>query len=451
MTIVTVTLAAGGLGIGMLVFRAATGQAEEVFDGQLVQTAELIATLTDSAALRHTPPSRDEGDDDEEAEPSTGDDDWVALGAPRFRQRVVYQVWRSGAIPRLLARSTNAPEQALPVAAAGFSERTWEGARWRFYRLERKDHVVIVGQDATVRERLAEEIGEHGVPLFALGFAVAILLTWGAIVLGLRPLARLSRDLEHRAHDRLDPISPAARPRELEVLVAALNGLFERVARAFANERRFTADAAHELRTPLAALAAQIQSAQSAGDEATRLSRLQQALDGTQRMARLVEQLLAAARLDALDTAARETVDVALLTRELAAEMAASALARDVELALESPEHLAARVQPDLVRALLRNLIDNAVRHAPRGSVVTIGVTRDSDRVSLMVRDEGAGMDDALRARAGERFLRGAADDATGAGLGLSIVRRIAALHEGEVRFETAAAGGLLVTAQLKG
>lgn len=447
--IVTLALAAGGAGIGWLVFRSATNQAAEVFDGQLVQTAEMLVVLVHPD---DPPPSRPRRHDDEEER--ADDAGWPQAAAQpreipigrRFRQLLVYQVWASGADARQLVRSPHAPDDWLPAPVEGFSDAQWNGRAWRFFRFERRGCVVIVGQDARVREQLVHEIGEHGFTPLAVGFCGVILLAWGALALGLRPLSRLAAELQQRAPDQLDPLEARPRPRELATLVAALNGLFARVARAFEHERRFTADAAHELRTPLAAVAAQIQSIETAPDAATREARLRVALAGTQRMARLVDQLLAAARLDALDSVRRESVDIASLARELAADRAAAALTRDVELALEAPEQLTAQVQPELLRALIRNLIDNAVRHAPPGSDVTLRLQREGGRVRLSVSDAGTGVDAALMARLGERFVRGdSAAGSEGAGLGLSIVRRIAALHGGELHFARAEEGGLKV------
>ncbi|WP_374512510.1 ATP-binding protein [Niveibacterium sp.] len=451
--IVTLALAAGGAGIGWLVFRAATGQAAELFDGQLVQTAEMLVAVAhqgDMAPPRPAERHKAHDDDDEAVQPGASGPREIRFGR-RFRQVLVYQVWSAGPDGRQLARSPHGPDDWLPAPAEGFTDAQWAGGAWRFFRLERAGCIVIVGQNAEVRQRLVHEIGEHGFTPLAIGFLGVILLAWGAIAFGLQPLSRLAGELRERAPDQLDPLADRARPRELAALVAALNGLFARVARAFENERRFTADAAHELRTPLAAVAAQIQSVETAPDEATRASRLRLALAGVQRMARLVEQLLAAARLDALDSVRRESVDLAQLARELAAERAAAALTRDVELALEAPDKLPAQVQPELMRALLRNLIDNAVRHAPAGSDVTLRLQREGNAVCLSVSDAGTGVDDALMAQLGERFVRGEAmAGTTGAGLGLSIVRRIAALHGGSVDFGRADEGGLKVTVRIE-
>lgn len=444
--IVSLALIAGGLGIANSVFSSATGQANEVFDSQLQQTAELLAA---SAGRGEKGPDWQQrgfpGKKEVTAEPGFGRH-WQRRGlafSHHFHQRIVYQVWSNTQPPLLLARSPLAPETPLP-GKTGFSDQTWSETPWRFFRLERSGRIVIVGHDAQQRKLLAHEIGEHGFAPLTIGFAIVILLSWLAIGLGLRPLSRLTAELGARSPEQFDPLETRARPRELAVLVDALNGLFARLRKAFANERRFTADAAHELRTPLAALSAQIQAAQSAAEPKLREQRLEQALIGVQRMSRLVEQLLAVARLDALDTAERQPLNVTALVQALCADLAPSALAEGVELALDAPPDLALKAQPDLLRAALRNLIENAVRHSPKGATVEIAASPLAGGVEFRVSDAGAGVHEALRKRLGERFLRGLDAGPAGAGLGLSIVKRIAALHGGSLSFEAPPQGGLL-------
>ncbi len=437
MLVVTLALVSGAAGVAWLVFRTVSEQTEHVFDGQLAQTAGMLIALTGN----ENPPERsDETDDDGGRHVRAS-----VASEPRFKQRIVYQVWSRTGPARLLARSARAPETMLPVPEDGFSDLEWDERDWRFYRIEQAGRIVIVGQDARVRSKLAREVGEHGFGPLVAGFFCSLLLAWAAIALGLRPLSRLAREVRARAPERLDPLGHGRRPRELAVLVGALDGLFAKVARAFANERRFTADAAHELRTPLAALTARIQSLQTACDAATREARLTESLHGLRRMARLVEQLLAVARLDALETAKCEPIAASEKVREIAAELAPAALKRGVELALDAPEPVVPHAQPDLLRAALRNLIDNAIRHSPPGAVVDILIRGGEGMFVCEVRDSGCGVAEPLRQRLGERFLRGdGEEDGGGAGLGLSIVLRVAELHGGCLEFEANRPQGLV-------
>ncbi|MCL2657182.1 MAG: ATP-binding protein [Betaproteobacteria bacterium] len=453
--IITFALVCGGIGVGWLVFHTATEQAGDVFDSQLAQTAGLLIALADSDAdelpdRRHAIEEGELNGSDSalSMRSRTARRDSPAPSEYRFRQRLIYQVWQAEPM-QLILRSPRAPETPLPVAANGFSDQQWKDSHWRFYRLERDGRIAIVGQDARVRGWLTHEFGEHGFVPLTLGFGATLLLTWAGVALGLRPLSKLTREVQARAPERLDPLDAAKRPRELAVLVAALDALFERVAHAFEHERRFTADAAHELRTPLAALSAQIQVAQTAADAATRNARLEESLRGLQRMARLVEQLLAVARLDALDGAKREPVDATELARKLAAELAPGAFERGIELALDAPQAVTLAAQPDLLRAALRNLVDNAIRHSPAGATVEIALREDGGMLIGEVRDSGLGVPEPLRQRLGERFLRVAGSETGGAGLGLSIVRRIAELHGGSLEFAANSPQGLIARLKL--
>ena len=227
-----------------------------------------------------------------------------------------------------------------------------------------------------------------------------------------------------------------------------MNALFGRIAGLIEAERRFTADAAHELRTPIAAIRAQAQVALGAGsDEATRTTALQHTLAGCDRATHLVEQLLTLARLEAHGSAVRETVDLVRTTREVLAALAPRALARRQALSLDGADRATLQGVPLLLDVLVHNLVDNALRYAPDGARVCVDVTQAGDAVTLRVQDSGPGLDEAQRERLGERFFRVLGSAAPGSGLGWSIVRRIAQAHGASVTTaRSAALGGLDVT-----
>ena len=214
------------------------------------------------------------------------------------------------------------------------------------------------------------------------------------------------------------------------------------------HERRFTTDAAHELRTPVAALRAQAEVALAAADETQRRHALEGVIAGCDRVAHLIGQLLTLARLDPAGTVSPlGTADLAVVAREVAATHAQAALDRGLELSVEAPVAAIVAVEPALLQILLRNLVDNAVRYAAgQGHEIRIEVTAGDCPVCRVV-DDGPGIPPEERARLGERFHRREGTGEQGSGLGLSIVRRIADLCAATVAFETAPAGhGLCVT-----
>ncbi|MCK9379999.1 MAG: ATP-binding protein [Sulfuritalea sp.] len=316
---------------------------------------------------------------------------------------------------------------------------TWREARHELEDLLAHPPSTSAAHFAKERNEVAAEIaGQLLKPmLFALP-ALALLLVV-AIGFALTPLRRLARDVAARTPDRLDPLPVEALPSEVAPLVTRLNSLFADIMRALENERRFTADAAHELRTPLAALKAQAQVALASVDATERQHALTQILVGCDRATHLVAQLLTLARLDA-DTP-QQTQDVALraIAEEVLAMSAGEAIERGCELVLHDGD---AQVRGDavLLQVLLRNLVDNALRHGG-GTQIEVSITRRNDRAVLTVSDNGRGIAADERERVQQRFYRSASADSSGSGLGLSIVGRIAELHRGAVEIDAPAAG----------
>jgi signal transduction histidine kinase len=321
---------------------------------------------------------------------------------------------------------------------------TWREARHELAELLAHPPSTTAAHFAREREEVAGEIaGQLLKPmLFALP-ALALLLVI-AIGFALAPLRQLARDVADRAADRLDPLPGAELPAEVAPLVERLNSLFADIVRALENERRFTADAAHELRTPLAALKAQAQVALASGDTAERQRALGQIIAGCDRATHLVTQLLTLARLDA--GAPQPMQDVALrpLAEEVLAMSAGEAIEHHCDLVLGDGD---ARVRGDalLLQVLLRNLIDNALRHSGATQIEVV-IAREGKRAVLKVSDNGRGIAAEERERVEQRFYRSASADsssASGSGLGLSIVRRIADLHGGTMDIVAAAVNGV--------
>lgn len=349
-------------------------------------------------------------------------------------------------------QSAGAP--ALRLAAdgkRGFRTREVEGTAWRVYTIATDGPEgplgITVGEPLAIRTptitRLAEQLG------LALGVGLALLgmLVLQAIAWGLRPLGALTAELSRRDPHHLDPLMPNTVPREVVPLVVALNALLERLEVALASERQFTADAAHELRNPLAALKVQAQVAARTGETAQRDRALAQVLVGVDRATRLVEQLLTLARVD--PDGANDAFTLVSL-HELVAEcidaMAASAMPGVVLLHNEVPPELCMRGHASMLAIALHNLLDNAVRYAPQGGRVEISAaTTAAGAIELCVVDQGPGIPAERRADVIRRFYRLPGAGGSGSGIGLAIVARIARLHRAELEFGDAPGTGLAV------
>lgn len=410
----------------------AQGELDELLDGHLAQAAALLI-------LRQV--DEIEAEDDERID---------APSLHRYAPKVAFQVWRKG---ELVARSANAPDAPMASVQRGFSTARIAGERWRVFAAQGRDRrmQVYVGEELDSRQSILEGLLQGLVAPMLVALPLLALLLWWSVRRGLLPLRRLGRAIAEREPSALQPIAPGTAgddtPAEIAPLITALNDLFARIAALLESERRFTADAAHELRTPIAAIRAQAQVAQVAGhDEAARTQALAATLAGCDRATRLVEQLLTLARLESSDQGPRDSVDLAAVAREVLAELAPAAMARGQSIELEAAGPMPVRGSATLLAVLMRNLADNALRYGGDGVRVVVSLAREGGSIVLRVDDSGPGLDDEQRSHLGERFYRVLGTAAPGSGLGWSIVRRIAAVHGTQVQAaRSAALGGLAV------
>jgi two-component system sensor histidine kinase QseC len=413
---------------GLLAWDRARTQVDELLDGHLSSAAALLVA-------RGAGEIDDDGDGPIEPPPPL-----------RYARAVAFQVWHEG---RLALRSDNAPLGPMSTQIDGFETRTVAGVRWRIFgaRGAEDDIQVWVGEQLDSRSAIVQAV--LGGLLWPMAIALPLLglAAWAAVRAGLAPLRRLSAALAGRATMAESPVTLSDAPLEMRPLVEALNDLLGRIGALVSAERRFTADAAHELRTPIAAIRAQAQAALGAADDAERRRTLNSTVAGCDRASRLVDQLLTLARLEADTPCPKEEADLALLARETLAEAAGSALARDQDIGLAADPSCRVRAGSALLGVLIRNLVDNAIRYSPNGARIRVAVERVGDRVRLRVDDSGPGLTDADRQRLGERFFRVLGPSETGSGLGWSIVRRIARAQGAQVEVaRSAELGGLAVT-----
>jgi two-component system sensor histidine kinase QseC len=282
---------------------------------------------------------------------------------------------------------------------------------------------------------LVRRIALHLASPLALGLPVLIVLLWFSISRGLNPVGVLTREIASRKPDNLKPLDAGSAPGEVRPMVLALNELLQRVTHTLEGERRFTANAAHELRTPLAAIQAQLHVAGKADSETERQQAMQQLKRGVERSIRLVGQLLTLARLDpeqALPDA--HLVNFGNIAEAVCAELAPLTLQRGqtLELLIE-PDLPSLSGNADMLSMLLSNLVDNAIRYTPRGGHIDVALSHYLFGLVLEVSDDGPGIPVSQRDKVFERFYRIASQDQPGTGLGLAICQRIAELHHARV------------------
>jgi len=299
-------------------------------------------------------------------------------------------------------------------------------------------YYVEIAETVNKRDTLALEIiASMLLPLIAL-VALGAIGVWLGVARGLRPLTALAGDISRRSAEDLRPVDEAPAPLEARPLTRALNGLLERLNQALATQRRFVADAAHQLRTPLTGLKTQAELALRSDDPATVRASLRKIVTGTDRTSHLVNQLLALARAEPEGQMRmrRHAIDLTRLMRDVTADWIPRALGRGIDLGFEGGGTLSISGDPTLLRELAGNLIDNAIAHSPPGAEVTVAVRRHGSDVELSVTDNGPGVPGAERERVFERFHRVLGSTVEGSGLGLAIVRQIAHGHGGSACLE---------------
>ncbi|WP_263068287.1 quorum sensing histidine kinase QseC [Enterobacter huaxiensis] len=314
---------------------------------------------------------------------------------------------------------------------------------WRFLWLTSPDgkYRVVVGQEWEYRQDMALDVVSSQLTPWLVALPVMLLLLILLLSRELKPLKKLATTLRSRSPDATDNLPTEGVPTEVRPLLDALNHLFTRTREMMSRERRFTSDAAHELRSPLAALKVQTDVAQLyLDDPQAQAKALAQLHAGIDRASRLVDQLLTLSRLDSLDNLDDvEPIAIADLLQSAVMDIyhPAQQAGIDIRLNVNAPESKRPGQQL-LLSLLVRNLLDNAIRYSPKGSVVDVTLNARG----FTVRDNGPGISSEALARIGERFYRPPGQDATGSGLGLSIVKRIAALHGMRVSLKNAAGGG---------
>jgi two-component system sensor histidine kinase TctE len=297
---------------------------------------------------------------------------------------------------------------------------------------------LMLATTALKREALMGEILLGMVAPQAILFLITIVLVWAGIRQALAPLVALRAEIGRRSHRDLRPLDPASAPEELRPIVAEVNHLFGRLDQAIASQRNFVADAAHQLRTPVAGLLAQLEAERSTGDNEALLAT-------TRRLARLVAQLLALSRAEPGANPAREDFDLAALIRDAANDWLPLAFRRDMEVRFDLAETWLTG-SPHAFREMLANLVDNAIRYGRVGGNIVVRCYSDGEATVMQVDDDGPGIPAEEREKVFERFYRPAGTSAEGCGLGLAIVEALARQHGAKVSLGgTASGAGLRV------
>lgn len=415
---------------GFISYRVALHEADEIFSARLATSARVLESLLarqvehatiDKPVVISLPAELSETDPDE---PS-------ALGHP-YETKLAFQVWSEQG--KLLVRSEFAPEDRLGPLKEGFWERSSGGAAWHVFTLKSKGVWIEVAEEVGLRSEIASDVGATLISPLLVGFAALLLLVNLIVIVGFRPLAKLADSIEQRDPKDNSPLDLSNTPEELLPVVRSLNSLLERMANTLAREQRFTDSAAHELRTPLAAMSVHAENAANAKDDEERAISLAYLMTGMNRTKHLVEQMLVYSRIG-VDSQSEPEVEVDLVEelRYLVNSQRMVLEGSGLQIQLTTPgQAVLVKSKRGLLEILLRNLLDNACKHSSKpDSAVQVELTLENSRSSACIQFRN--MADPIASeevtRIFEPYYRPADTRAKGHGLGLAIAREVAELH----------------------
>ncbi|PWK32952.1 MULTISPECIES: sensor histidine kinase [unclassified Pseudomonas] len=444
LTLIIGLMLAGLAVISLLNLHDSNHEIAEIYDAQLAQNARLLQGVMRMpiAGKEHADLYMAFNQALSEAEPRVD-------GHP-YETKIAFQVWNLK--NEVLVHTASAPSFNSPARTPGFSNVVdLSNRHWRAFLLEDKQNGlrIWVGERDDVRSDLVDRILRHTMWPNVLGSLMLAALIWLAIGWGVKPLVNMATTLRARHPGSLDPLQLTPLPTELEPMQAALNRMLAQIQEVMGRERRFIADAAHEMRTPLAVLRVHAQNLMEAGSEYDRRASLEHLIAGVDRTSRLVNQLLTMARIEPqAGTQTPTPIDLTTTVRDSLVQLTPWLLSKDLELVFDVTTDVSpVRVDPASIDIALNNLVTNAANFSPPHGVITVRLNKKDNRYELSVEDEGPGINEEDRERLFERFYsRG---NNQGAGLGLTIVQAIADRLGGQVRLENRMPTGLCATLEI--
>jgi signal transduction histidine kinase len=405
--------------IGIASYYSSFHEAEEIYDAHLTHLAKVLRALT-----RH---EVKEGDVTEKRIDISENFDLHT-----YEKNYAYRVWLGN---KMILQSSNSLDFGTVTVLDGFSERKISKHLWRFFVLRDKSITVEVAERSEIRVDLIHHIlAGIFLPQILIIPSLALII-WIGVVRGIRPINNLSDLIRRRDPNNLEPIQTESIPKEVAPVVESINDLMLRVSEVLDHEKKFSNYAAHELRTPLAALKTQIQVAVRTRDEKKSREMFMEMLPAIDRMQHLVDQLLTFVRIKSNDNN-QDQIDLGKLCQSILTDMVPDAVKTCRELSSDVDSGAFVHGEADMLSTLIRNLVGNAMKYTKPAGHIYVTVRKDSDKVLLMVADDGIGISEKEMNNIFDSFYRVTGTHANGCGLGLAIVKWIAEMHHAEVGME---------------
>ncbi|HED34290.1 MAG TPA: hypothetical protein ENJ08_08780 [Gammaproteobacteria bacterium] len=432
-------------------YRVSVYEVEELFDAQLSRSARLMLGLVQTEVnLGHM---KEFSNSMQGSNLSLSKKQLIEQELYRqghfYELKLAYQVWDS--YGNMLIRSSNAPLQPMSDLMEGYANQQFNQQSWRTFTLwdTGSQYQVITAEREDVRNDLVSKITVQMTWPFVLLVPVLGALVWFFVGRGLQPLESIAGEIGSRKHVYLEPLDFEQVPGEIQPLIDELNRLFGSLRYAFDRERRFTSDAAHELRTPLAALKVHMQLFDKSDNAEDKKAALEGVRQGVARASHLVEQLLGLARLDPQAIRVMqsiEVIDLHGLCVEMIADIYPLAREKQQNISLQGDTEVSIQGYRFPLESMLQNLLSNSVSYTPEGGEIMLELRQDDVSLDIRVHDSGPGISKAQREDVLQRFKKVSANTRSGSGIGLSIVSRVAELHNMQLQLlHSDKLGGLCV------
>jgi two-component system sensor histidine kinase QseC len=431
--------------IGVLAFKGATREINHVYDAQLISSANMIWLVVEDEMSTPTERFRRI----RKIDLTVSNQKELNEFAADYADSRMFRVWQGNNLAMI---SDKAPTVGIPQQESGLSVvEDDDGELWRLYSLNipKTNITVEAGEKISLRRSLVHNILLTLAAPLVLLLPIVGWLLWAGINSGLGKVRALVAQIRSRTPDDLAPLAIDSLPRDLAPLGHSINQLLNKLERSFATEKRFAENAAHHLRTPLATLKLQLQMLEQARDEQEYTASMADLKASMERASRLVSQLLTSTRISH-QPMAPVPMDMRQMLLVLINELAPIAAQKRIQLSLEGEDGQMVLADETLLRLLLGNVIENALKYTPEVGQVHIALGGDAQHVTCVVSDTGPGIPEEERAHVFERFYRVGTPQAQGTGLGLAIVAEVAARLSGEITLTTPESGqGLQVIIRL--
>ncbi|MBY0243750.1 MAG: sensor histidine kinase [Burkholderiaceae bacterium] len=426
------------VGIGIGARAVARHESVELFSARLATSARVLQALVARQLEHATIATPIIISLPHELETSSSDDPEVF--GHRYETKIAFQVWRDNGV--LLAKSASAPSQALAPLRAGYSENRTDGADWQVFALQSGNVWVMTAEQDEVRQEMADDIGTSILAPLAIGGVLMLAAVNLLIRLYMRPLSELATRIAAREPESLDPVALQETPQELVPIVTELNHLLDRIRAAFQREQRFLNAAAHEIRTPIAAIQLHLENATRAATPEQRETSLDQAMVGARRTSKLAEQLLTLSRIaSGGDHLQFQPLSLRTLCCDVIGAIEPLLDRRGQSIGLDAADDCTVRGEPTQLHRLLQNLIDNASVHGAAHGEIQVTLASGPGYAMIEVANDGTPIPAQQRDSLFTPYYRLPGSVTGGHGLGLAIVREIVDVHHGTIEVDARADG----------